>query len=341
MDPQQRHDAIFLLGPWLIGGCLDIFLQGVLTCQIFNYFSWYNEDKKSLQLYVGVLALLSVLKSTQAFAIIWIQSILFINNIDGAILLNYTTWWQSGNPMIVAAFDLYVQSYFCYRLFVISKKALVVAPIVLIFLFAFFSMIVATYYITVGVSASKNIADWFAAHLSSVFAGDVLMSGSTAYYLLRSKKNILPQTTGLIDALVRLTFQTAAPAAICAMFNLIFSQVYTGSQALISTAFNMALPKLYAISMLWTLNARRTIRASHSNRGLSSSNEISGGRTRRTRPRDEVELGTFGGIQVHTVQETVEHIDVRDMFRHPQDDKQDETKSGNGTAQSSESEYKR
>jgi hypothetical protein len=97
------------------------------------------------------------------------------------------------------------------------------------------------------------------------------------------------------------------------MFNLIFSQIYVGSDKLISTAFNMALPKLYAVSMMWTLNARRTIRASHSNRGLSSSNEVSGGNrnTRRTRQRDEVELGNFAGIQVHTVQETVQHIDVR------------------------------
>ncbi|KAJ7099685.1 hypothetical protein C8R44DRAFT_988557 [Mycena epipterygia] len=362
-DASQRHQAIFLLGPWLVGSCVDIFLQGVLCCQVFNYFSWYKSDKKSLQLYVGGLALLSGLKSIQAFAIIWIQSILFIGDIDGAINLNYTTWWQAGNPMIVAAFDLYVQAYFCYRLFAISKKIPVVAPIVVVFVFAFFSMIVATYYITVGVSASPKIADWFAAHLSSVFAADVLMSCSTAYFLVKSKRNVLPQTVGIISALVRLTFQTAAPAAICAMFNLIFSQIFPGGENLVSTAFNMALPKLYAVSMMWTLNARRTIRAAHSNGGLSSSNELSAHRARRTRPvssfpfpicslltlsfqltpfvcgeqQNDMELGTFGGIQVHTVQETVQHIDVRDMFAHPGD----ETKSGTDTAPDADSEYKR
>ncbi|KAJ7481635.1 hypothetical protein FB451DRAFT_133186 [Mycena latifolia] len=337
-DALQRHEAIFLLGPWLIGSCIDIFLQGIICCQIFNYFAWYKEDTRILRIYVGGLAILSVLKSAQAFAIIWIQSIVYVGDIDGAILLNYTTWWQAGNPMIVAAFELYVQTYFCYRLYVISKQWPVVVPIVVVFIFAFFSMILATYYITLGVSASSKIANWFAAHLSSVFAADILMSFSTAYFLIKSKKNVLPQTVGLISALVRLTFQTAAPAAICAMFNLIFSQVYTGSENLISTAFNMALPKLYAVSMMWTLNARRTIRASHSNRnGMSSSNELSAGRTRRTRARDDMELGNFGGIQVHTAQETIQHIDVRDMFTHP-----GETKSGNDTAADGDSgEYKR
>lgn len=43
------------------------------------------------------------------------------------------------------------------------------------------------------------------------------------------------------------------------MFNLLFSQVYTGNVKLISAGFNQLLPKLYAFSMMWTLNARRSI----------------------------------------------------------------------------------
>jgi hypothetical protein len=45
-------------------------------------------------------------------------------------------------------------------------------------------------------------------------AADVLLSCTTAFFLIKSKKNVLPQTVGLISALVRLTFQTAAPAAV-------------------------------------------------------------------------------------------------------------------------------
>ncbi|CAK5263350.1 unnamed protein product [Mycena citricolor] len=336
---ELQRQAYFLLGPWVIGCCLDIFLEGVVICQIVNYFGWYKEDSLYLKAYVALLALFSVLKSVQAFAIIWIQNIVFMNNVPGAVLLNYTFWLQAGNPLIVATFNVYVQAYFCYRLYVVSKKWFVVVPVATLFAFAYFSMILATYYITQGVGASKQIADWFAAHLSSVFAADVSMSLTTAYFLLKTKKNVLPQTVGLISALVRLTLQTAAPVALCAMFNLIFSQVYTGSQSLASTAFNMMLPKLYALSTMWTLNARRTIQASRSTRGVSSSNEISGGRTRRTR-REDVELGNFGGIQVHTVQETVQHIDlqqVRDMFSG-------DTKSGGVTSSTpgteNEMEYK-
>lgn len=104
----------------------------------------------------------------------------------------------------------------------------------------------------------------------------------------------------MINALVRLTFSTAAPAAVwcvlylsrrefqltgslrSAMFNLIFSQVFDGHVALVSSAFNQILPKLYAISMMWTLNSRRTIRVAHSSGPFSGSGseQLSGTRAR-------------------------------------------------------------
>ncbi|KAJ7734546.1 hypothetical protein DFH07DRAFT_988865 [Mycena maculata] len=311
---EDKREANFLLGPWLIGSCLDLILQGVLSSQFVNYYTWYGDDKSSLRFVVGFLALLTTLKSIQAFAIIWIQFIVYFGDLQGAILLNYTTWWQSGNPLMVALIGLYVQTYFCFRLWVISRKWYVVAPIATIFLFAFLAIVVATYFITT--ANGPEIGNWFAAHLSSVFAGDVILSSTTAYFLLQSKKNVLPQTVGLISALVRLTFQTAAPAALCAMFNLIFSQVYPGGVAIVSTAFNMALPKLYAVSMMWTLNARRTIRATHSSRnGMTNtaSNELSGGRSRAQRRPNGGDM-ELGAIQVLTQTETTQHIDVRDMF---------------------------
>ncbi|KAF7369535.1 hypothetical protein MVEN_00283400 [Mycena venus] len=295
------------LGPWLVGGCLDLFLQGILATQLVNYFTWYKDDKLSMRVIVAILGVMNVLKTIHSFAIVWIQSIVYFGDLNGAILLNYTTWWQSGNPLIVAICGFYVQMYFCYRLWVISKKWYIVALVTTVFVFAFLSMVVATYFITV--PNIPQISNWFAAHLSSVFAGDILMSSTTAYFLIKSKHDVLPPDR-LINSLVRLTFQTAAPAAICALFNLAFSQKNPGGSGIISTAFNLMLPKLYAISMMYTLNARRTIRATHSSHN-GTSNEISGGRSRVTRRQGDVELGA---IQVYTQTETTQQIDVSILF---------------------------
>jgi hypothetical protein len=67
------------------------------------------------------------------------------------------------------------------------------------------------------------------------------------------------------------------------MFNLIFSQIsMTDVHLIVSTAYNVPLPKLYAVSMMWTLNARRAITAyPSSEHGMTgTSNEISGRRSR-------------------------------------------------------------
>ncbi|KAJ7506128.1 hypothetical protein B0H11DRAFT_2153906 [Mycena galericulata] len=257
------------LGPWLVGGCIDLILQGILSCQFVNYFTWYSDDKITLRVIVSILVLLTVLESIHAFAVVWIQSIVYFGDLQGAILLNYTAWWQSGTPLMTATIGLYVQSDFCYRLFVISKKRYVVAPIVTLFVFAYLSMVI----------------------------GD--------------SQGCARPTPGLLNALVRLTFQTAAPAAICAMFNLVFSQVNPGGSGITSTAFNMALPKLYSVSMMYTLNARSSIRATRANKtGVTGSNtEISGARSGTQRRQGDVELG-----HIHVQTEISQHIDVSSIF---------------------------
>ncbi|KAJ7309443.1 hypothetical protein DFH08DRAFT_1049751 [Mycena albidolilacea] len=182
------------LGPWLVGGCLDIFLLGILLTQFRNYFTWYHDDKMSLRVIVAILLVGHILKTAHAFAIIWIQNIAYFGNLQGAILLNYTTWWQSGTPLIDGIFGFYVQIYFCYRLWMISKKLFVVVPVAIIFLFAFLSIVVATYFIAT--TNLPQISNWFAAHLGSVFAGDVCMTSLTAYFLIKSKADVLPQMVG-------------------------------------------------------------------------------------------------------------------------------------------------
>ncbi|KAJ7292068.1 hypothetical protein C8J57DRAFT_1492546 [Mycena rebaudengoi] len=309
LSAEERWQVNFFLGPWLIGASLDFVLQGVIFCQarFVNYYTHYRDDWRTLQCVVTVLLIATLLRSIQSFGLIWINFIRYFGDVKGAILLNYTAWYQSGTPLTVAMICFYVQCYFCIRLYIISEKIWIVGPIALLFLFAFLAMAVATYFINQ--NAAREITMWFAVHLSSVFAGDLILTLTTAYFLIKTKHGVLPQT--LSSALVRLTFQTAAPGALCAMLNLVFSQYKPGGAGLIGTAFNMALPKLYAISMMWTLNGRRTMRLAHCTpRGLNtSSNEIAVGRSRG--PHRDVGGVELGPIQVLTQTET--HI-VCDMF---------------------------
>ncbi|KAF9010682.1 hypothetical protein BDQ17DRAFT_1234560 [Cyathus striatus] len=275
MTDEELQRALFLLGPWLIGSFTDVLFQGVLFCQFSHYYSWHRNDSLRLRLMVLGLAILTTLKSIHSFVIVWMQLIIHFGDLDGAIMLNYTAWWQTGSSLMVATIGVYVQAYFLHRLWAISGHNLWLVMIILIILvFAYLSLVIATYYISQGVDATPNIGIWSSDDLK---AGDLMITLSTAFYLIRSMKGVLPQTVTLLSALVRLTFQTAAPASLCAMFNLIFSQVYSGEFKLISVAFNQALPKLYAFSMMWTLNARHNLRLEHE--GSHYTSEHSSGRS--------------------------------------------------------------
>ncbi|KAJ7113223.1 hypothetical protein C8R44DRAFT_882229 [Mycena epipterygia] len=197
----NRANGLFKNGVW--AWWCDVYLRAGVrledcTEQIVNYYTWYSDDKRRLRIIVVILALLTTLKSAQAFSSFfmatWTVHFYSITRPGGS--------FTSLTFVQVALIGLYVQSYFC-------------------------------------------LSPWS----YPATTGDIILSLATAYFLLKSKENVLPATVGMINALIRLTFQTAAPAALCAMFNPIFSQINMGSPGLVSATFNMALPKLYAMSM--------------------------------------------------------------------------------------------
>ncbi|KZV95964.1 hypothetical protein EXIGLDRAFT_818728 [Exidia glandulosa HHB12029] len=303
----EGHDRQLLyltIAPWMIGSFLDVATQGVLVCQFNNYFNWYKDDKTWLRVAVVALVILTTLKMLDSCAVTWIAQVEYFGDLPGAVLLNYISWWQSGVPLMGATINFYVQSYFLYRLVAISKRHWVSYPVGTVVVFGWVSCVVATIYIKL--QDGPNIQHWFAAHLGSAFTADILMTMSTAVFLLRSRKNSLKQTQTLVDTLVRLTWQSAAPAAVCATLNLILSQAMPG-EFIVSTIPNQLLPKLYSISMMFTINSRKDVRLVSSSGKTSSSENATSGR-RGTR-RDDLELGRLGTIQVHKQTETVQRVD--------------------------------
>ncbi|KAJ7122314.1 hypothetical protein C8R44DRAFT_553002, partial [Mycena epipterygia] len=239
----------YLLGPWLIGTSVDLLFQGILSTQFVKYFGVFRSDPIALKVFVGFVAVLTYLRSIQAFAMVWFQLITHFGNMTSSINVY---WWLSSGMVLAAAICLSVQGYFCSRLFLISKN-MVVAPICAVFIFAYAATVVA-------VSRSSRPRR----NNSRRYTGDILLSSATVYFLMRSKKHAIPQNIGLFNALIRLTFQTAAPATICAVtnfvLNLCFPDIFPGARTNASAGINTTLPKLYVFSMMWTLSARSDIR---------------------------------------------------------------------------------
>ncbi|KAF7336266.1 hypothetical protein MVEN_02174800 [Mycena venus] len=253
----------FVLGGWDFGVAGDLLLQGIIFAQFAHYTTLYAHDILLLRVFVWGLLVLTTLKSAQGLAVLWSQNVRYFLELEAAVDLYQTAWFLEINVSFVAVIAFYVQMFFCHRLWVISSKNIyMVVLTTVLFVVALLAAFVSTRF-TIA-KDHLQVDNWIAVHLGTVFAGDLLLCSSTTYFLLRHSKDGLPQTAGILNALLKLTIQSAAPAAICAFLGLIASQIPTRTGDLsfwtmLAIMTNSWLPKLYAFSALWTLNSRKGI----------------------------------------------------------------------------------
>ncbi|KAJ7807543.1 hypothetical protein B0H14DRAFT_3764060 [Mycena olivaceomarginata] len=259
------HAARWLMQIQDLGVAGDLVLQGVIFAQFAHYTTLYKHDILLLRVFVWGLLLLTTLKSAQGLAIIWSQNVQHFMEVEAAVGLFQTTWFFQLNVSFVAVIAFYVQIFFCHRLWVISKNIYTVVLTTVLFVFALLAAFVSSGFNLANdpVQAVQS-SKWIAVHLSTVFAGDIILCLSTTYFLLQHSQDVLPQTAGILNALLKLTIQSAAPAAICAFLNLIASQMPSIKRSvsgwiMLAIIMNSWLPKLYAFSALWTLNSRKGI----------------------------------------------------------------------------------
>ncbi|KAJ7771198.1 hypothetical protein B0H14DRAFT_3590290 [Mycena olivaceomarginata] len=237
-----------------------------------------------LRAYVAVLLIITTLKSAQGLVIMWIQNVEYFMNLDAALGMFTMSWTTELNITFIALIAFYVQLFFCKRLWAISKNIYIVTLVVALFVFALVAAIVSTVFqlaVLNFAGQSKSIT-WMGVHLATVFAGDVLLCGSTIYFLSYLSKHALPNTGSMLSSLTKLTFQSAAPAVLCALISLISALAWNHTSpdiySMLALIADNVLPKLYAISAMWTLNSRRNIRQAHSSTGQNGSGTRSGRR---------------------------------------------------------------
>ncbi|KAJ6612182.1 hypothetical protein B0H10DRAFT_2223321 [Mycena sp. CBHHK59/15] len=155
----------------------------------------------------------------------------------------------------------------------------VVAPVAILFFFSFLSIVVGTY--------SISTMDGQRPYGGAVFGHWRHRRVIHDDLFCPHKRPRPPPSVSYILVLLLLYARLTAMSLRCHLQ----PQVKLGSTG-ITSAFNMALLKLYAISMMRTLNARRTICASHgSHTGRTTpSSEISGGSSRAQRCQGDTEL---------------------------------------------------
>ncbi|KAG8734311.1 hypothetical protein FRC10_011770 [Ceratobasidium sp. 414] len=261
---------------------------------IYNYAEQQNKDPPHLRFLVYFSFLLCTAKSADTFAI----AVSFLSKLFSAPYLrpsreqwqmfvkqfgNYssvrTSYWLEMERCLVkcllqlagdwtldkkasiawgSLIGLFVQSYFIYRTFMLSRSwcFLVIASLTALsgFVASIILSALAPYPIGYYALAYPVVAGIMV--FGTVLA-DGLITGFTCFYFLKqSKMTVFSGTKELLARLTAVSMQSAVPPLICAILNLVFNFRFYEPDAPWAYLFNILMPYLYVISLLFTLNSR-------------------------------------------------------------------------------------
>ncbi|KAF8205277.1 hypothetical protein K438DRAFT_1757264 [Mycena galopus ATCC 62051] len=280
----RSNIANYLLGGWDLAIFAALFSQGALCAQFVRYMGESKRDSRLLKSFVAGLAVATTLETLQAMAMFWLQNVTLVSDLNA---VNWNNHWLFHTTVIAtAAIAFYVQMFFCYRLWAISRNVFVVAVTMVLFILAFVFACVAALNARADRSHIPGCAEvqqldrgaswdrtiWGPCSDGkhrNLFASKHLVAHPSIYpNLQRNFGNVFPrgQTAQMLSALLRLTIQSATPGAVCALINFVAAMqnrtgTWVGPALMLAEISNVLLPKLYAISAMWTLNSRGDLRA--------------------------------------------------------------------------------
>lgn len=269
------ENANVQIAPWTMGTLADLFLMGIIAAQTANYFGFRDVDgtKSRFTWLVILLLIMCCLKTAQNITIVWDVTVTNFANPDVAMMLVAVNWWHYTTSLSTAIIATFVQGFFTYRYWMLTRRWYVCVVMILGMIT---SLVAASFVIAyLPLLLHDLIKKWSLVHFVAAIIVDTLITVCTAWHL-QSKKTAIQSTAQLIDRLIRTTWQSALPPTICVIVNA--AVLESRPLEITHIAFNMILPKLYAISLLYTLNLRNDMR----NERMTSHERSTGSKTHPT-----------------------------------------------------------
>ncbi|KAJ7067062.1 hypothetical protein C8F01DRAFT_657816 [Mycena amicta] len=250
------------LGSMLIGGFFASMLSGIVCIQTMLYFRTYKTDGAGVKSLVFAVCFLDLLHT----AFIWIAGWIYVIEHWGSTpRLDFIPWCISLTVIITALVTFLVHCFFAHRIFLLSKRNWYMAtPVVL---FALLRLVAAS------VSTAEMLhyksfhlfvvhARWiFTLGLSVSSAVDILITGFL-FYLFQESRTEGGHLNHVIDKLMLYAFETGSLTCLGTVVSLICW--ITMPSNLVFLGLHFAIGKLYANSLLVTLNTRDNIRRARS-----------------------------------------------------------------------------
>ncbi|KAF8580207.1 hypothetical protein K439DRAFT_318635 [Ramaria rubella] len=243
-------------GAVLMGVFIGIFLYGILTLQMYMYYQRYPKDNLYLK---SIVAVIWTFDTVHTVFITHMVYTYLVTGFGDYTALGENIWSFNAHVFITTIVACISQVFFVHRCWMLDRGRLNTVVSIFILLVALvqfvFGMIctVLTFRLTEFAQFLKYI--WAVdTWLGAAATCDILVSAAIVRSLWRSRTGI-KRTNNLIMSLILWTVNTGVLTSVWAILDI---ALFTSStNTLIHDFFNVMLAKLYANTLLATLNHRR------------------------------------------------------------------------------------
>lgn len=250
------HDTF---GAGLIGALVNAIMYGLTTLQTYLFYLYYPKDSKDNKILVGVIWSLDTVHTILVSICIYYYLVSNYNNPAG---LKSGHWTLFISILINVLISCIVQSFFTYRIFQLSanRARWWLGSIIGIFVFAHFVFGVETVAFCFIKKDFARLTE-FALFAATPFAitavlSDILIAGSLCI-LLHGSRTGFKRTNALVTTLIIYAINRCLLTCAVAIVEVIIFSLRP--HALWYLAIDFVVGKLYANSLLATLNSRQAL----------------------------------------------------------------------------------
>ncbi|KAI0344591.1 hypothetical protein BDW22DRAFT_1063395 [Trametopsis cervina] len=245
-------------GALLVGGVISTFLSGAVSMQAYLYARTFPKDRSAVKFLVSVTWLLDVFHSSMVAMSLWEY---LIAGFESPTVHDKIFWSLGMTVASTAILTFLVHCFFVHRLYKLSKGKLILAlPIASVALFRLAAACVTTAeMIRLGSFALfLHQFRWvFTLGLVLSSVADVLIASGMCFYLKQNRTGSR-ELDRVIDSVIYYTIENGILTSIATILSLIFWLAMPHN--LVYMGMHFAISKLYANSLLASLNARTTLR---------------------------------------------------------------------------------
>lgn len=287
---QAQFDST--VAPWFFGILASTFLFGIVIAQTYEFYDVYRDERVGMKVYVGLLILVTAIGCACDLVTLHFRLIQNFGHYPAAMYGN-----PGSNSVVLFLSPITsaaCQGFFAHRTYKSNRNVWVAAVLGVAIVGTLASgitvaAIAMVFYKTLSASSLDFLLSFIQAFTWMSAGVDVMISATFLYTMFALGKAEYASTDSVLRKLMVMSFQTALLTSTFAVCNSVFSKAQ-GTHGNWALMFNLFLPRIFVITVLFVLNSRQVLRSQMDPINLTQSRF---GRKSQAPGQIEVTLQTF------------------------------------------------